>query len=124
MIKSYKNKDSFGTFIRKFRIKKNIGQRELANKISIAPSYLNDIEKNKRTAPKKELIKKISDVLEINLEILYDLAGSSKNRIAPDIEEFILNNPTISSLLRTIKENKISNKLQEDIVRFLSFRNK
>ena len=109
MIKSYKNKDSFGTFIRKFRIKKNIGQRELANKISIAPSYLNDIEKNKRTAPKKELIKKISDVLEINLEILYDLAGSSKNKIAPDIEEFILNNPTISSLLRTIKENKISN---------------
>ena len=81
MIKSYKNKDSFGTFIRKFRIKKNIGQRELANKISIAPSYLNDIEKNKRTAPKKELIKKISDVLEINLEILYDLAGSSKIKL-------------------------------------------
>ena len=40
---------------------------------------------------------------------MYDLAGSSKNKIAPDIEEFILNNPTISSLLRTIKENKISN---------------
>ena len=109
MIKSYKNKEPFGTFIRKFRIKKNIGQRELANKINIAPSYLNDIEKNKRTAPKKELIKKISDVLEINLEFLYDLAGSSKNKIAPDIEEFILNNPIISSLLRTIKENKISN---------------
>ena len=54
MIKSYKNKEPFGTFIRKFRIKKNIGQRELANKINIAPSYLNDIEKNKRTAPKKE----------------------------------------------------------------------
>ena len=36
----------FGTYIRELRIKSEIGQRELAKKISIAPSYLNDIEKD------------------------------------------------------------------------------
>ena len=39
----------FGSYIRRLRIKNDIGQRELAKKIGVAPSYLNDIEKNKRT---------------------------------------------------------------------------
>ncbi len=115
MVKNNRYQESFGVLIRKLRIKKAIGQRELANRIGVAPSYLNDIEKNKRTAPKKELIKKISDILEINLGLLYDLAGSSKNKIAPDIEEYILDNPKISSLLRTIKESKISNEEIEQL---------
>ena len=37
------------------RIKNEIGQRELAKKIGIAASYLNDIEKNKRSAPKSNI---------------------------------------------------------------------
>ena len=42
------NKNKFGLFIRELRIKKNIGQRDLAKKIGVSPSYLNDIEKEKR----------------------------------------------------------------------------
>ena len=49
---------TFGSYIRSLRIKNNIGQRELAKKIGVAPSYLNDMEKNKRTAPRTDLIKK------------------------------------------------------------------
>ena len=48
----------FGSYIRELRIKNEIGQRELAKKIGIAASYLNDIEKNKRSAPKINIIKK------------------------------------------------------------------
>ena len=59
---------TFGSFIREQRIKLEVGQRELAGKIGIAASYLNDIEKNKRKAPKQIIIKKISKVLKINLE--------------------------------------------------------
>ena len=54
------NKNKFGLFIRELRIKKNIGQRDLAKKIGVSPSYLNDIEKEKRSAPKLNVIKKIS----------------------------------------------------------------
>ena len=98
----------FGSFIREQRIKLEIGQRELAVKIGIAASYLNDIEKNKRKAPKQVIINKISKVLKINLENLNDLAGISKGNVAPDIEEYIENNPEIISLIRSIKENKLS----------------
>ena len=36
------------------------------------------------------------------------MAGNSKNKVAPDIEEYILENPSIKSFIRTIIENKIS----------------
>ena len=56
---------NFGSYIREIRIKQDIGQRELAKKIGIAASYLNDIEKGKRTAPKFNIIKKISAIIII-----------------------------------------------------------
>ena len=49
----------FGPFIREIRIQKGLGQRELASKIGVSASYLNDIEKDKRTAPRLDIIKKI-----------------------------------------------------------------
>ena len=98
----------FGSFVREQRIKLEIGQRELAVKIGIAASYLNDIEKNKRKAPKQIIIKKLSKVLKINLENLNDLAGISKGNVAPDIGEYIEDNPEIISLIRSIKENKLT----------------
>ena len=53
-------KKSFGLLIRESRIKNGFGQRELAIKIGVAASYLNDIEKEKRSAPKQIVIKKLS----------------------------------------------------------------
>ena len=100
--------ETFGSYIRRLRIKSDIGQRELAKKIGVAPSYLNDIEKNKRAAPRINLIKKLSIILKADLNLLNDLAGSSKKTIAPDIADFIENNPKIVSLLRAAKNNKLS----------------
>ena len=100
---------SFGIYIREIRILNNIGQRELAQKIGIAASYLNDIEKNKRSAPKIDIIKKISIILKIESDLLNDLAGKSKNTLAPDIIEYIEKNPSILSLIRTAKNNNLEN---------------
>ena len=49
-------------------------------KIGLSASYLNDIEKEKRTAPKIDIIKKISSVL-VDFNYLSDLAGISKKTI-------------------------------------------
>ena len=100
--------ETLGSYIRKLRIKNDIGQRELAKKIGVAPSYLNDMEKNKRTAPRTELIKKLSVKLKADLSLLYDLAGNSKKTVAPDIVEYVEKNPKIVSLLRTAKSSKLS----------------
>ena len=108
MKKTYYSSETFGSYIRKQRIKHEIGQRELAKHIGVAPSYLNDIEKNKRTAPRIELIKKLSLKLKADLDLLYDLAGKSKKTVAPDILDYIEKNSKISSLLRSIKSNNLS----------------
>tara|TARA_B100000242_G_scaffold281554_1_gene241927 strand:- start:84 stop:1220 length:1137 start_codon:yes stop_codon:yes gene_type:complete len=98
---------NFGPFIRKIRLDLKIGQRELAQKVGIAPSYLNDIEKEKRAAPKIEIIRKISNILNVNNDTLNDLAGISKKSLAPDIREFIEKNPNVVSLIRSIKKNEM-----------------
>ena len=100
----------FGPFIREVRIQKGIGQRALASKIGVSASYLNDIEKEKRTAPKLDIIKKISSILSIDNKKLNDLAGYSKKTLAPDINDFIVKNPKINSLIRTIQENNLNEK--------------
>ena len=115
MKKTSSSSDNFGSYIRKLRIKSDIGQRELAKQIGVAPSYLNDIEKNKRTAPRTELIKKLSVKLKADLHLLYDLAGNSKKTIAPDIVDYIEKNPKIISLLRVAKSSNLNDDEIEEI---------
>ena len=107
MKKFLKGSETFSSYIRRLRVKNNIGQRELAKKIGVAPSYLNDIEKGKRAAPRIDLIKKLSVILKADLDLLNDLAGNSKKTIAPDVIDFIENNPKVVSLLRALKNNKL-----------------
>ena len=106
---------TFGSYIRKLRIENEIGQRELAKKIDIAPSYLNDIEKEKRAAPKYIVIKKISLILKADLDLLSDLAGKSKKTLPSDVHDYIEKNPKIISLIRTIKNNKLNDSELEKI---------
>ena len=71
MVKKSTKPKTFGSYIRELRTSKGIGQRELAKKIGVAPSYLNDIEKSKRTAPKINIIKKLSTTLKADLNLMY-----------------------------------------------------
>ncbi len=94
---------SFGEHIRALRAAENIGQRELARKIGISAAYLNDIEKNKRPAPRGEIVTAIAQVFADSGDDLFDLAARSKGNIPPDIEELIRSTPGVVSLLRSIR---------------------
>ena len=120
MKKSKTSYISFGSLVRKTRLDLSIGQRELAKKIGIAASYLNDIEKEKRTAPKPNIIKQLSATLKINLNDLNDLAGISKRDVPPDISEYIENNPNLVSLIRSIKNNNLNEFQLDEINKFIS----
>jgi len=100
--------DNFGDYIRSLRTKKKIGQRELARKIGVSAAYLNDIEKNKRAAPRPELVKVLEQALDADSVLLNDLAGLSKNALAPDVAEFIYKTPEVISLLRMIRAYKLN----------------
>ena len=93
---------TFGAYLRRLREKQGISLRELAKKLAISAPYLNDIEKDKRRAPRFEVLCTIKKILDADSEKIFDLAGKSRNSIASDIEDQLLERPEIVSLLRAI----------------------
>ena len=101
-------KTTFGEHVRRLRAEKGIGQRELARALDVSPSYLNDIEKDKRVAPRPELVRAMAEILEADVERIFDLAGRSRNTIALDVAELVLDNPDVVGLLRAIADYGLS----------------
>jgi choline kinase/DNA-binding XRE family transcriptional regulator len=96
-------KHSFGSYIKSARIKAGFGQREFARKIGVSPSYINDLEQSKRPSPRFEVLNLMRTTLGIDDDLFYDLAGISKNRLPPDIEEYLNNNDASTSLIRILQ---------------------
>jgi hypothetical protein len=78
--------------------------------LALSAPYLNDIEKDNRRAPKFEVVCNIKKILEDDSDIIFDLAGKSRNSIASDIEDQLMEKPEIVSLLRTLNYFNLSEK--------------
>jgi len=89
-------------------MQREIGQRELARALKVSPSYLNDIEKNKRVAPRVEAIESLAEILDADTEKLFDLAGQSKNAVAPDVDPIMRDRPETIPLIRAIHKFDLS----------------
>jgi choline kinase len=98
----------FGDYIKILRLEKGIGQRELSRLIKTSAPYLNDIEKNKRPAPRNEIVGLMGEILSADKKKLYDLAGESKNSIPQDIISYISGNDNIKDLLRILSAYNLS----------------
>lgn len=113
----------FGTYIKNKRMQKGIALRELADRLKITPSYLSDIEKGRRYAPDQQKISEIANILEIvdeeELNIIYDLAGKSKDTVAPDLPGFINANEKIRVLLRKAKKANPSPETLDKLIQML-----
>ena len=88
---------SLGAQIRQARLDAGLSLRALAEQIKRAPSYLNDIEHNRRV-PSESVIKDICTVLRLDEDRLLAAAG----RVGERAEEFMKSNPTAGVLLRTV----------------------
>ena len=120
VIKNTQKNELFGNYIRNLRLKKQIGQRELARKIGVSASYLNDIEQNKRPSPRVEVLEALINVLEADIPTINDLAGLSKNDLPPDVIEFIRGSSELVSLLRLIKAYNLTD---QEIMEFENLMN-
>ena len=79
--------------------------------IEVAPSYLSDIEKDKRNAPSDEIIAKIAEKLELDsndTSRLYDLAATDNDTIAGDIANYVSNVDALKVALRKAKDLNFS----------------
>ena len=101
---------TLGERIRERRVNKDLGLREFARLAKITPSYLSDIENDRRT-PAEDVMRTIAKELELRFDELMGLAG----RLNDETEEYLRREPTAAVLFRRISERK----LKEDELRRL-----
>lgn len=99
----------FGKYLEEKRKSRNYTLRVFAKRINISYTYLADVEKGRSKAFMIEILKKIIEVLQLDekeTDVLYDLAGKSRNTIAPDIEEYLKENKELIEEIRRIKRGE------------------
>lgn len=97
--------------IRDRRIEKNIRLRELARRLGIAPSYLSDIE-NERRIPAEGVLRGIAKELDLPFDELMGQAG----RLGEQTERFLRQQPKAATLFRRIRglgEDELRQLLEE-----------
>lgn len=107
-----------GEIIKENRKKRNLKQKELAEKVGISFKYLSDIETNRRN-PSKQLVEKIAKVLLVDKEIFFQnaLKGTLK-REEKDIKiyHFSINEEKLKKLsLELQKKEILLNKMEREI---------
>lgn len=101
---------SLGEIIREARVAKG-SLRDFAKKLEITPSYMSDIE-NDRRIPAEEVLKRISELLGLDFNDLMARAG----RFGDDAERYMRRHPTAGVLFRQISE---ANLADDDLVKLL-----
>ena len=103
---------SLGDVLRDARVAANLTLRELAKQLDIAPSYLSDIE-NDRRIPAEEVLQTIATHLHLPFPDLMALAG----RIGDDAERYLRRHPTAGVLLRSITSGRLSDDQLKELVK-------
>jgi transcriptional regulator with XRE-family HTH domain len=91
---------SFGALVRRERQAKEIGLREMANRIGVSPTYLSKIERGDFDPPAEDKVRKIAEIIGRDADELLALAG----RVASDLTDIIRQRPReMADFLRAAK---------------------
>lgn len=96
---------TLGEQIRRARIKAELSLRELARRLDLSPSYINDIEHDRRV-PSEEVLIKIATELDLDIDRILAAAG----RVGEDAEEYMKSNPTAGILFRKVSDAGLDEK--------------
>jgi transcriptional regulator with XRE-family HTH domain len=103
--------NSLGDLIRVTRANQEIGLREAARKLDITPSYLSDIELDRRV-PSDDILQRISELLTIPSEHLYMMAG----KLDAQTLAYMQTHPKAIVLLRRIAQSNLSEKWLQHMI--------
>ena len=81
--------------------------------------YICDIEKDRRAAPRAEILNRMADALFLTKDergIFYDLAAHSKNTVSDDLPEYIMENQVVREALRTAKDRDVDMGIWQDFI--------
>jgi len=106
------DKKTLGEMIRDTRVAKGPSLRELARQLNITPSYLSDIE-NDRRVPAEEVLLAIANLLGLDFDTLMSIAG----RFGDKAERYMKRHPTAGTLFRRISEQNLPEKELQKLLR-------
>ena len=113
------SKQSFGSFIIKKRMEIQMTAREFSKRINLSAVYICDIEKDRRPAPRAEVLDRMANALSLSSsdrDIFYDLAAKSKNTVSEDLPEYIMKNNEVRQALRMSKDLDIDMMMWQDFM--------
>lgn len=102
---------SFGSKVRDARLAKKITLRELARRIEKAPSYVNDIEYDRRV-PSEVVVRQLSDELDLDVDVMLALAG----RVGEGAEEYLRSEPTAGVLFRRVAQEQLDEEALQELL--------
>jgi transcriptional regulator with XRE-family HTH domain len=88
---------TLGQQIRDARVQAGHSLRAFARELGLSPSYVNDIEHDRRV-PSENVLRQISDMLGLDADRLLAAAG----RVGEDAERYLRANPTAGVLFRRV----------------------
>lgn len=114
--------ESFGQFLHEKRLERKMSYRDLASSLGLSAPYISDMEKGRRNAPSMDVLESLASYFNLSEKektMMFDLAGESKNEIAPDLPNYIRDNNSVVVALRTARDLGATQKDWENFVREL-----
>ena len=108
VISNIPNRDKFGVYLKGRMKELDIKRVELAQMLDVSPSYIQDIEKGNRSAPKNHIHKliKILEIEESEMVYFIDLFGCY-NENWEDLNKYLFENPMARKAIRIMRDNNI-----------------
>jgi transcriptional regulator with XRE-family HTH domain len=105
---------SLGKQVRDARVAANQTLRGLARDLGLSPSYLNDIEFDRRV-PSTEVLRQIADRLALDVDAL--LAAAGRVGIAKDAEQYIRETPSAGVLFRRVTTDRLTEDQLQSLIK-------
>lgn len=103
---------TLGEMIRDARVALDMSLRDLAKKLEISPSYISDIE-NDRRVPSEEVMSPLALTLRLDLDDLMARAG----RMGDQAERYMKRHPTAGVLFRRISDKRLPEEQLQRLLR-------
>lgn len=103
---------TLGDILRDARVELDLSLRDLAKKLDVAPSYLSDIENNRRV-PAEEVLGNMARTLKLDFDELMARAG----RFGDDAVRYMQRTPAAGVLFRKLAQSDLSGDLVEKLIK-------
>lgn len=118
---------ALGAYIRSKRINKELGLREMAEKLNISPTYLSNLEQGKHTMMNPLLLKNIARILKVDHLTLYKIIGytdKDREELKEEIWDELIQEISDINIIEIIQDlNKMNLKQISLIKQYIKFIN-